>query len=171
MIRRQPEAGVTGSAAVSSIAEGMESGRVILAGSAGKVRGPGVRDPEGAGSVLRERVSREKGVTRRSTQPVQNNVLVERDAEGRLRLSATDLEFVEASAWEEGFDERDVRFRITLPPKALRGAVQGKPAKAEVEFRPSSKREADFAIAGAVTRIIGLPAEDHELLPAGGRRD
>jgi len=40
----------------------------------------------------------EKGVTRRSTQPVQNNILVETDAEGRVHLSATDLEYVDVTA-------------------------------------------------------------------------
>jgi DNA polymerase III sliding clamp (beta) subunit (PCNA family) len=108
----------------------------------------------------------EKGVTRRSTQPVQNNVLVERDAGDRVRLSATDLEFVDVSTWQEGFDEGAVVYRITLPPKALKGALKGKAPKTEVTFRPVTKTEVDLHLNGSVSRLRGMAAEDFEAIPA-----
>jgi len=106
----------------------------------------------------------EKGVTRRSTQPVQNNVLLERDAGDRVRLSATDLEFVDVSTWQEGFDEGAVVYRITLPPKALKGALKGKAPRAEVTFRPVTKTEVDLHLNGSVSRLRGMAAEDFEAI-------
>jgi DNA polymerase III sliding clamp (beta) subunit (PCNA family) len=109
----------------------------------------------------------EKGVTRRSTQPVQNNILVERDAEGRVRLSATDLAFTDVSTWQEGFSEHAVAYRITLPPKVLKGALKGKAPKAEVSFRPvpQSGTEVDVHLNGSVSRLKGMPADDFEAIP------
>jgi len=108
----------------------------------------------------------ERGITRRSTQPVQNNVLLERDAGDRVRLSATDLEFVDVLTWQEGFDEDAVVYRITLPPKALKGALKGKAAKAEVAFRPVTSAEVDLHLSGSVSRLRGMAAEDFEAIPS-----
>jgi DNA polymerase III sliding clamp (beta) subunit (PCNA family) len=108
----------------------------------------------------------EKGVTRRSTQPVQNNVLVERDADDRIRLSATDLEFVDVSTWQEGFNEHAVVYRITLPPKVLKGALKGRTPGTEVTFRPVTTTEVDLHLNGSVSRLRGMAAEDFEAMPS-----
>ncbi len=111
----------------------------------------------------------EKGVTRRSTRPLQNAVLLERDAEDRWRFTASDLEFVDVSTWEDGFDGGRVVYAITLTPKVLKGALKGKPGKADVRLCPVTKTEVDLHVKGLTTtvaRLKGLSAEEFETIPA-----
>ena len=72
------------------------------------------------------------------------------------------------TAWEPDFSEAQVTHRVTVPPKALKGALEGKPGKAEVRFLPVSERDVDLEVNGTartVTRIIGMSAEDFEQVP------
>ncbi len=110
----------------------------------------------------------EKGVTRRSTRPLQNAVLLERDGKDRWRFTASDLEFVDVSTWEDGFDEGWVRYAIALPPKVLRSALKGKPGGAGLQFCQVTETEVDLHVEGTtktVTRLKGLSAEEFETVP------
>ncbi|HJN19321.1 MAG TPA: DNA polymerase III subunit beta, partial [Armatimonadota bacterium] len=111
----------------------------------------------------------EKGVTRRSTRPLQNAVLLERDAEDRWRFTASDLEFVDVSTWEDGFDGGRVVYAIAPTPKVLKGALKGKLGKADVRLCPVTKTEVDLHVEGTtktVSRLKGLSAEEFETIPA-----
>lgn len=102
-----------------------------------------------------------RGVSGRSTQPVQSNVLLEA-AGGSLRMVASDLEFlhldarVPASVQEEG--------AITVPARLL-VEVSGALPPEEVELIGTEQDTLKVACGRSHYDIRGLPAEDFEMLP------
>lgn len=105
-----------------------------------------------------------RGVTGRSTQPVQNNIYLEA-ADGQLRLVATDLEFIslEARADVNVADEG----AVTAPARLLQELVGSLP-DAEVTIE-ADEHQALAVHCGAVNYVIrGLSAGDFQMFPQIG---
>jgi len=101
------------------------------------------------------------GVSGRSTQPVQNQIYMEA-AGGKLRLVATDLEFIsleaviDAQVAEEG--------KVTVPAR-LMSEVTGAAAGEEITLQADERDTVLVTSAGARWAIRGMSAADFEMLP------
>ncbi len=102
-----------------------------------------------------------RGVSGRSTRPVQNNVYLEGQA-GTLRMIATDLEFISleavmpAEVQEEG--------AITVPARIFAEVAANLPEE-DVVLEADERHTISVRAAKAHYSIRGLPAEDFETLP------
>jgi DNA polymerase-3 subunit beta len=101
------------------------------------------------------------GVTGRSTQPVQNNLYLETSG-GKLRLVATDLEFlsvealIDADVQEEG--------SITVPARLIT-EVMGAAAGSEIMLEADERNTLMVTSANSRWEIRGMSAGDYEMLP------
>ncbi len=118
--------------------------------------------PRGALHEAVQTVSR--GVTGRSTQPVQNNILLESSQE-RLRLVATDLEFIclEASLPVKVLDNGSV----TAPARLLTELVSSLP-DGDVTIVADENEALGVTCAHSQYTIRGLAAQDFQMFPAIG---
>jgi len=102
-----------------------------------------------------------RGVSGRSTQPVQNNIYLEA-RDGNLRMVASDLEFIHLEAHvpadvvEQG--------AITVPGRLLVEVCAALPA-GEVELTATEHDSLGLTSGRSKYDIRGLPAEDFEMLP------
>jgi DNA polymerase-3 subunit beta len=119
-----------------------------------------------------------KGISSRSTQPVQNNVFLQTQEEGAVRLIATDLECIQVEVLLPATNAGNGA--LTLPPGTLL-AVASSIGDEELELRgevlptPAGGRlygtcGATGGITAARTRVNlrGLDAKDFECLPTLG---
>jgi len=103
-----------------------------------------------------------RAVATRSTLPVLSNVLLATD-EGRLRLSATNLElgiscWVPAQIAEEG--------SITVPARTLADMVSVLPAEAiALSLKPGSSATLALRCGGSSAEIRGIPADEFPPMP------
>ena len=101
------------------------------------------------------------GVTGRSTQPVQNNLYVETTG-GKLRLVATDLEFlsvealIDADVQEEG--------AVTVPARLIT-EVMGAAVGPEMMLEADERNTLMVTSANSRWEIRGMSAGDYEMLP------
>ena len=115
--------------------------------------------PQGALHEILQIVSR--GVSGRSTQPVQNHVFLAADG-GRLRLVATDLEYISLDAQvpalvlEEG--------QVTVPGRIFNEIVAGLPGE-EVALEAAVDGKIVIRCGKAKYDVRGLPAQDFQMLP------
>lgn len=102
-----------------------------------------------------------RGVSGRSTQPVQNNIYLQAGAD-TLRLAGTDLEFVSmevylpASVAEEG--------AVTVPRGVLSDVI-GRLAPGEVTLSAGETNSLRVACGQSQFDIRGMSAADYEMLP------
>ncbi|HEY3398752.1 MAG TPA: DNA polymerase III subunit beta [Armatimonadota bacterium] len=102
-----------------------------------------------------------RGVSGRSTQPVQNNIFVS-TADNTLRLVATDLEYISLDAQvpamvtEEG--------KVTVPGRVFNEIVTSLPAE-EVSLESEQVGELTIRCGKSNYRVRGLPADDFQMLP------
>jgi len=102
------------------------------------------------------------GVSGRSTQPVQNNIYLEAVGPNRLRLVATDLEFIsldavmEAQVADEG--------AVTVPAR-LFSEVVGAAGSEEVTLEADERSTVIVAAGNSRSAIRGMSAVDYEMLP------
>jgi DNA polymerase-3 subunit beta len=103
-----------------------------------------------------------RGVSGRSTQPVQNNIYLE-GRDKQLRLVATDLEYlsleavIEADVVEEG--------ATTVPARTLADIVTALSAE-DVRLTADENSGVNIACGRSKYDIRGLPATDFTMLPA-----
>lgn len=116
-------------------------------------------------SALHEAVQTvSRGVTGRSTQPVQNNIYFESSGE-HLRLVATDLEFISVEALlpvkvgDEG--------AVTAPARLLTELVSTLP-EGDVSLAADENQALAIACEKSHYNIRGLSATDFQMLPAIG---
>jgi len=102
-----------------------------------------------------------RGVSGRSTQPVQNNIYLEAAAD-HLRLVATDLEFISLEALIPA--TRTEPGAITVPAR-LFAEVSGNLPNADAELKATEEQALDLTCARSHYRIRGMAAEDFEMLP------
>jgi len=101
------------------------------------------------------------GVSGRSTQPVQNNIYLE-SVSDRLRLVATDLEFVsleavtDAAVSDEG--------AVTVPARLL-AEVIGSLADEDIHLQADEQHTLTVTSGRSSFRIRGMSAADFEMLP------
>ncbi|MGD9494682.1 MAG: DNA polymerase III subunit beta [Armatimonadota bacterium] len=101
------------------------------------------------------------GISGRSTQPVQNNIYLE-SVSGKLRLVATDLEFIsleaviDASVSDEG--------AVTVPGRLL-GELTGSLAGEQVHLEADEQHTLTVTSGRSSFRIRGMSAADFEMLP------
>ncbi len=116
--------------------------------------------PQGVLHEILQTISR--GVSGRSTQPVQNNIFLS-SADGNLRLVATDLEYlsldtqVPAMVTEEG--------AVTIPGRVFNEIVASL-AEEEVSLESESPGELTIRCAKSNYHVRGLPSDDFQFLPA-----
>jgi DNA polymerase-3 subunit beta len=105
-----------------------------------------------------------RGVTGRSTQPVQNNVLLEA-ADGVLRLVATDLEYlsIEAELPVQVIEEG----AVTAPARVL-AELTGNLPDAEVALVADEHQALSVSCGGSHEVIRGLSATDFQRFPPIG---
>jgi DNA polymerase-3 subunit beta len=102
-----------------------------------------------------------RGVSGRSTQPVQNNIMLEAK-EGQLRLVATDLEYIsleavlEAEVVEEG--------ATTVPARLLAEVVAALP-HSNVSLQAREDHGIEISCGSARYEMRGLAATDFAMLP------
>lgn len=102
-----------------------------------------------------------RGVSGRSTQPVQNNIYLS-TADGNLRLVATDLEYlsldtlVPALVSEEG--------AVTVPGRVFNEIVASLPEE-EVSLESPAPGELTIHCGKSKYRVRGLPPDDFQFLP------
>jgi DNA polymerase-3 subunit beta len=103
-----------------------------------------------------------RGVTGRSTQPVQNNVYLE-TREGKLRLVATDLESisVEAEVDVEGAEPG----AVTVPARLLSEIVGALP-NADITLRADDSHHLLVSCMGTEEVVRGLAAGDFQMFPS-----
>jgi len=101
------------------------------------------------------------GVSGRSTQPVQNNIYLEA-AGGKLRLVATDLEFIslEATIDADVADEG----AVTVPARLIT-EVMGAAAGEEISLEADERNTLAVSSASSRWEIRGMSAADFEMLP------
>ena len=115
--------------------------------------------PQGALHEILQIVSR--GVSGRSTQPVQNNIFLS-SVDGNLRLVATDLEYlsldaqVPAMVTEEG--------AVTIPGRVFNEIVASLPEE-EVSLESQAPGELTIHCGKSHYRVRGLPSDDFQFLP------
>ncbi len=102
-----------------------------------------------------------RGVSGRSTQPIQNNVLLEA-REGRLRLAASDLEYLNI----EGLLPVDVveEGETTVPADKLQEIIARLP-NLDVRLTEKENHGLTIACGRATFELPGRPAEDFDTLP------
>ena len=105
------------------------------------------------------------GVTGRSTQPVQNNLYLE-TVGGKLRLVATDLEFLSV----EAFIDADVQEEgaVTVPARLI-SEVMGAAAGSDIALEADERNTLLVTSASSRWDIRGMAAGDYEMLPEIGR--
>jgi DNA polymerase-3 subunit beta len=102
-----------------------------------------------------------RGVSGRSTQPVQNNIYLS-SADDALRLVATDLEYlsldaqVPATVAEEG--------TVTIPGRVFNEIVASLPEE-EVSLECEGPAELTIHCGKSNYRVRGLPSDDFQFLP------
>lgn len=101
------------------------------------------------------------GVSGRSTQPVQNNIYLESSAD-RLRLVATDLEFISIEAAIEA-SVRDSG-AVTVPARLLTEVV-GSLGSEEISLTADEQHILGVQSARSSFHIRGMSAGDFEMLP------
>ena len=115
--------------------------------------------PQGELHEILQVVSR--GVSGRSTQPVQNNIFLS-STEGKLRLVATDLEYlsldasVPAEVGEEG--------SVTIPGRLFNEIVASLPEES-VALESQNAGELTIRCGKSNYRVRGLPPDDFQFLP------
>jgi len=103
-----------------------------------------------------------RGVSGRSTQPVQNNIYVS-SADGALRVAATDLEYLSmdgqlpAVVMEEG--------AVTVPGRVFNEIVASLPED-EVFLESEAPGELTIRCGKSNYRVRGLPPDDFQFLPS-----
>lgn len=103
-----------------------------------------------------------RGVSGRSTQPVQNNIYLEAQ-EDKLRLVATDLEYISLDATipavvsDEG--------AITAPARTLT-EIAGSLPEGQVALETDETNNLSIVCGAAHYNIRGLAADDFQMLPA-----
>ncbi len=102
-----------------------------------------------------------RGVSGRSTQPVQNNIYLESRTD-HLRLVATDLEFISLEALIPASQTQPGA--ITVPAR-LFNDVTGNLPNADVELTASESHALGLQCARSHYEIRGMAAEDFEMLP------
>jgi DNA polymerase-3 subunit beta len=103
-----------------------------------------------------------RGVSGRSTQPVQNNILLESRAD-HLRLVATDLEFISLEALIPA--TKTEAGAITVPAR-LFAELAGNLPHVDVELAATETNALELRCgAGSQSRLRGMAAEDFETLP------
>ncbi len=102
-----------------------------------------------------------RGVSGRSTQPVQNNIYLEAQGE-ELRLVATDLEYIgldatiPAAVTGEG--------TITVPPRTIT-EIAGSLPEGQVSLEVDENSSLSIVSGAAHYQIRGLTADDFQMLP------
>ena len=102
-----------------------------------------------------------RGVSGRSTQPVQNNIYLEAGAD-HLRLVATDLEFISLEAL---IPATRTEAGATTVPARLFTEVTGNLPDADVELKATEEQALGLTCARSHYKIRGMAAEDFEMLP------
>jgi DNA polymerase III subunit beta len=102
-----------------------------------------------------------RGVSGRSTQPVQNNIYLEARAD-HLRLVATDLEFISLEALIPATQTENGA--VTVPAR-LFADVAGNLPNADVELTATEGHALTLRCARSHYEIRGMAAEDFEMLP------
>lgn len=102
-----------------------------------------------------------RGVSGRSTQPVQNNIYLSAHAD-HLRLVATDLEFISLEASIPAV--RTEPGAITVPARFFQEVTSNLP-EADVELRELESNTLSVRCARSEYQIRGMAAEDFEMLP------
>ncbi len=102
-----------------------------------------------------------RGVSGRSTQPIQNNVYLQA-ANGKLTLVATDLEYIGLKT-EMEVDELEDGI-ITVPARIFT-EVTGRLPSGPVTLRADDGNSVDISCGQTKFNIRGLPADDFEQLP------
>jgi DNA polymerase-3 subunit beta len=102
-----------------------------------------------------------RGVSGRSTQPVQNNVYLEA-REGVLRMVASDLEFIHLEAHVPA--QVDSEGAITVPARLLVEVTSSLPP-GDVSLEATAQSGLNVQCQKSKYEIRGLPAEDFEMLP------
>ncbi len=102
-----------------------------------------------------------RGVSGRSTQPVQNNVYLQAEGE-QLRLVATDLEYISLDAAIPAvvIDEGN----ITVPPRTLT-EIAGNLPEGQVSLQADESNDLAIACGPVHYNIRGLSADDFQMLP------
>ncbi|MGQ9729738.1 MAG: DNA polymerase III subunit beta [Candidatus Zipacnadales bacterium] len=102
-----------------------------------------------------------RGVSGRSTQPVQNNIYLSAQAD-HLRLVATDLEFISLEALIPATNTDDGA--VTVPARFFQELTSNLP-DAEVELKQIAGHGLSLTCAKSQYQIRGMAAEDFEMLP------
>ncbi len=102
-----------------------------------------------------------RGVSGRSTQPVQNNIYLSAQAD-HLRLVATDLEFISLEASIPATNTQPGA--ITVPARFFQEVTSNLP-DADVELREMETNGLSLSCARSRYQIRGMAAEDFEMLP------
>ena len=102
-----------------------------------------------------------RGVSGRSTQPVQNNIYLSAQAD-HLKLVATDLEFI---SLEASIPATNTELgAITVPARFFQEVTSNLPT-ADVELRELESNGLSVTCARSRYQIRGMAAEDFEMLP------
>ncbi len=102
-----------------------------------------------------------RGVSGRSTQPVQNNVFLESRAD-QLRLVATDLEFISVQAEVEV--QMVAEGAVTAPARLLAEVCNSLP-EGDVTLAAAENQSLGISCGKAQYNIRGLPAADFQQFP------
>jgi DNA polymerase-3 subunit beta len=102
-----------------------------------------------------------RGVSGRSTQPVQNNIYLSAQAD-HLRLVATDLEFISLEASIPATNTE--QGAITVPARFFQEVTSNLP-EADVELKELESNSLSVRCARSQYQIRGMAAEDFEMLP------
>ncbi|MBC7286829.1 MAG: DNA polymerase III subunit beta [Armatimonadetes bacterium] len=102
-----------------------------------------------------------RGVSGRTTQPVQNNIYLEA-REGQLRMVASDLEYLHLEAVVPAMVEEEGA--ATVPARLL-VEVTGALPPAEVSLEAGEQNSLTVACQRTRYEMRGLPPEDFEMLP------
>jgi len=105
-----------------------------------------------------------RGVSGRSTQPIQNNVCL-KAAEGKLTLVATDLEFIGLKTTMPVTVAEEGEGAITVPARTLVDMVSRLPAD-DVSLVAEDDNSLSISCGKAHSTIRGLPADDFQELPS-----
>ncbi len=103
-----------------------------------------------------------RGVSGRSTQPVQNNIYLS-SADGALRLVATDLEYLSMDARVPATVDEDGE--VTVPGRVFNEIVASLPED-EVSLQCEGPGELSIRCGKSNYRVRGLPADDFQFLPS-----
>ena len=107
-------------------------------------------------------LSRSQGIVeKKTTMPILSHVLLEAKKDGKLQVSATDLDLSVSSVHDAEVSKEGT---VAVPAKSLYDIVRALPEN-DVVLKKSGNNYLEVKSGAAEFKIVGLPAEDFPALP------